>query len=112
MKNDKKSGNGFVKFLAFIGVLAIIGGIAYAIYRYLTPEYLEDSDDDLDDDFDDFFEDEDEFDPLDEDDVDEKIVTDTFTDVKEEAEEAAEEVKEAAEEAAEDIKEAVEDAAE
>ena len=44
---------------------------------------------------DDFFEDEDEFDPLDEKDVDEKTVKDTFTDVKEEAEEAVEEAADA-----------------
>lgn len=94
---ENKSGNGFVKFLAVIGVLAIIGGIAYAIYRYFTPEYLEDEDDELDDDFDDFFEDEDEFDPADE----AKAVEDAFEDVKEEADEAVEDIKEAVADAAE-----------
>lgn len=56
---EKKS-NGLLKFFAFIGVLAVIAGIAYALYKYFTPDYLEDDDDDddFDDDFDDFFEDE------------------------------------------------------
>lgn len=56
---EKKS-SGLVKFFAFIGVLVVIAGIAYAIYKYFTPNYLEDDDedDDFDDDFDDFFEDE------------------------------------------------------
>ena len=41
-------------------VLAIIGAVAaVAVYRFFTPDYLEDFEDDFDDDFDDdFFEDE------------------------------------------------------
>ena len=36
-----------------------IAAIAYAMYRYFKPDYLEDFEDDFDDDFDDdFFEDE------------------------------------------------------
>ena len=47
--------------LAVIGAVAAGAGIAYAVYRYLRPDYLEDFEDDFDDDFDDdFFEDEDE----------------------------------------------------
>jgi hypothetical protein len=47
--------------LAIVGVIAAAAGIAYAIYRYLKPCYLEDFDDDFEDDFDDdFFEDEEE----------------------------------------------------
>ena len=46
--------------------------IAYAVYRYLKPDYLEDFEDDFDDDFDDdFFEDEDEDD---EDDTEDDII--------------------------------------
>ena len=41
-------------------VLAAVAGIAYAVYRYFTPDYLDDFDDDLDDDFDNYFDDEDE----------------------------------------------------
>ena len=45
--------------LAIIGVVAAIAGIAYAVYRYVTPKYLEEFEEDFDDDFEDeFFEDE------------------------------------------------------
>lgn len=45
--------------LAIIGAVVAVAGIAYAVYRYFTPDYLEDFEDDFDDDFDDdFFEDE------------------------------------------------------
>lgn len=44
--------------LAIIGAVAAVAGIAYAVYRFFTPDYLEDFEDDFDDDFDDdFFED-------------------------------------------------------
>lgn len=57
--------------LAIVGFVAAVAGIAYAVYRYFTPDYLEDFEDedyDDDDDFedededfeDDFFEEEDE----------------------------------------------------
>ncbi len=46
----------FVKLLAVVGAVAVIAGIAFAVYRYFTPDYLED----LEDDFDDYFEDDDE----------------------------------------------------
>ena len=45
--------------LAVIGAVAAVAGIAYAVYRFFTPDYLEDFEDDFDDDFDDYFEDED-----------------------------------------------------
>lgn len=35
--------------LAVIGGVAIIAAIAYAVYRYMNPDYLEDFDDDFDD---------------------------------------------------------------
>ena len=38
-----------------IWVLAIIGAVAYAVYRFFTPDYLEEFEDDFDDDFDDYF---------------------------------------------------------
>jgi len=38
--------------------VAAVAGIAYTVYRFFTPDYLEDFEDDFDDDFDDdFFED-------------------------------------------------------
>lgn len=56
--------------LAIVGFVAAVTGIAYAVYRYFTPDYLEDFEDedyddddfeDEDEDFeDDFFEEEDE----------------------------------------------------
>ena len=38
-----------------IGLVAAVAGIAYAVYRFFTPDYLEDFEDDFDDDFDDDF---------------------------------------------------------
>lgn len=35
--------------LAIIGAVAAVAGIAYAVYRYMNPDYLEDFDDDFDD---------------------------------------------------------------
>ena len=58
MKDRDCSSSGFlVKLLAVIGAITVIAGIAYAVYKYFTPDYLED----LEDDFDDYFEDDDEF---------------------------------------------------
>ncbi|MCI5569598.1 MAG: hypothetical protein MR372_07065 [Lachnospiraceae bacterium] len=56
--NDDRRSCGFlVKILTLIGAVTVIAGIAYAVYRYFTPDYLED----LEDDFDDYFEDDDEY---------------------------------------------------
>jgi hypothetical protein len=59
MKNEK--GGSPVKMI-FMVIAAIAAGIgvAYLIYRYFRPDYLDSFNDDFDDDFeDDFFEDED-----------------------------------------------------
>ena len=54
-EEDEKKKNCILWVLAIIGAV----GIAYAVYRFFTPDYLEDFEDDFDDDFDDdFFEDE------------------------------------------------------
>lgn len=46
--------------LAIVGAVAAVAAIAYAVYRFFTPDYLDDFEDDFEDDFDDdFFEDED-----------------------------------------------------
>ena len=37
-----------------------ISGIAFAVYHFFAPDYLEDFEEDFDDDFDDYFEDEEE----------------------------------------------------
>lgn len=59
-EEDKKKNN-ILWALAIIGAVAAIAAIAYGVYRFFTPDYLEDFEDDFDDDFeDDFFDDEDE----------------------------------------------------
>ena len=58
-EEDEKKRNCILWVLAIIGAVAAVAGIAYAVYRFFTPDYLEDFEDDSDDDFDDdFFEDE------------------------------------------------------
>ena len=55
-EEDEKKKNCILWVLAIIGAVA---AVAYAVYRFFTPDYLEDFEDDFDDDFDDdFFEDE------------------------------------------------------
>ena len=57
---DKKKCNPLVWILAIVGFVAAVAGIAYAVYRYFTPDYLEDfEDEDYEDDDD--FEDDDNF---------------------------------------------------
>jgi flagellar basal body-associated protein FliL len=56
---EEKNKNVVLWILAIIGAVAAVAGIAYAVYRFFTPDYLDDFEDDFDDDFDDdFFEDE------------------------------------------------------
>ena len=47
-KEEKKEGRTLLWVLAVIGAVAAIAGIAYAVYRYLTPNYLEDFEDEFD----------------------------------------------------------------
>ncbi len=59
VKKEKKN-DVLVWALIIIGAVAAVAGIAYAVYRFFTPDYLEEYDEDFDDDFDDdFFDDED-----------------------------------------------------
>ena len=51
-EEDKKK-NCILWVLAIIGAVAAVAGIAYAVYRFFTPDYLDDFEDDFDDDFDD-----------------------------------------------------------
>ncbi len=44
--------------LIVVGVLAVIAAVSYAVYSYMTPDYLEDFDDSDEEFDDDFFEDE------------------------------------------------------
>ena len=55
---EEKEKNTVLWVLAIIGAVAAVAGIAFAVYRFFAPDYLEDFEEDLDDDFDDYFEDE------------------------------------------------------
>ena len=41
-KKYKEKGNKIVWILAIIGCVAAVAAIAYAVYRFFTPDYLED----------------------------------------------------------------------
>lgn len=60
-KKEEKKTNVLVWVLAIIGAVVAVAAIAYAVYRYFTPDYLDDFDDDFDDDLDEEDEDEDFF---------------------------------------------------
>ena len=47
-EEDEKKKNCILWVLAIIGAVAAVAGIAYAVYRFFTPDYLEDFEDDLD----------------------------------------------------------------
>ena len=51
-EEDEKKKNTIVWVLAIIGAIAAVAGIAFAVYKFFTPDYLEDFEDDFDDDFD------------------------------------------------------------
>lgn len=56
-RDEERHKNTVLWVLAIIGAVTAIAGIAYAVYRYLTPDYLEKYDDDFEDDLEDYFED-------------------------------------------------------
>ena len=58
-KEDEKEKNTVLWVLAIIGAVAAVAGIAFAVYRFFAPDYLEDFEDDFDDDFDDYFDEDD-----------------------------------------------------
>ena len=69
---EKKCGRVIVWVLAIIGAIAAIAAIAYGVYRYLNPDYLDDFD------FDDFDDDDYDYeDNLDEEEIVEDIVVET-----------------------------------
>ena len=45
---EEKNKNAIVIVLAVLGAIAAVAGIAFAVYKYLTPDYLEDFDPDDD----------------------------------------------------------------
>lgn len=65
-KKEEKKPNIVLIVFAIIGAIAAVAGIAYAVYRYMTPDYLDDFDDDFDEFDDDFFEDEEDSESADE----------------------------------------------
>ncbi len=56
---EKKKNNTLIWVLAIIGGIIVCAAIGYAIYRFLVPDYIEDSFEEFEDFDDDFFEDED-----------------------------------------------------
>ena len=58
-KDSEDKDNKLIFILALIGGALVVALIAYAVYRFLTPDYFEDydDDDDFDDDFDDDWDD-------------------------------------------------------
>lgn len=59
-KEEEKQKNTVLWVLAIVGAVAAVAGIAFAVYHFFAPDYLEDFEEDFDDDFDDYFEDEEE----------------------------------------------------
>lgn len=60
---DEERKNCLLWILAIIGVIASVAAIAYAVYRHVTPRYLDDFDGDFDyDEFDDDFDDDEDVD--------------------------------------------------
>lgn len=58
-RDDDKIKKTILWILAIVGAVVAIGAIAYAVYRYFTPDYLEDFEEEFEDDFeDDYFDDE------------------------------------------------------
>ena len=58
-RDQEKMKKTLIWILAILGAVAAIAGIAYAVYRFVAPKYLDEFEDDFDDDFEDeFFEDE------------------------------------------------------
>ena len=56
-KEEESKKNTVLWVLAIIGAGTAVAAIAYGVYRYFTPDYLEDFEDDFEDDFDDYFDD-------------------------------------------------------
>ncbi len=52
---EEKNKNNILVGLAVIGAIAAVAAIAFAVYKYFTPDYLDDFDDDFEDDFEDDF---------------------------------------------------------
>ncbi len=49
----EKKKNGFLWVFAIIGIIIAVAAAAYGVYKFFSPDYLDDFDDDFDEDFDD-----------------------------------------------------------
>lgn len=59
-QEEEKKASIAIWVFAIIGAIVAIAAVAYVVYRYFEPDYLEDFEDDFDEDFEDeFFEDDD-----------------------------------------------------
>lgn len=59
-EEEEKKPSKFLIAFAIIGIMVAVAAAVYGIYRFFTPDYLDDFEDDFEDEFDnDFFEDED-----------------------------------------------------
>lgn len=56
-KKTEQKKNTMVCVLAIVGAVSLVAAIAYAVYRYMSRDYLEDFDDDFDDYEDDYIDD-------------------------------------------------------
>ena len=52
---DDKIKKTILWILAIVGIVVAVAGIAYAVYRFFAPDYLEDFDEEFEDEFDDDF---------------------------------------------------------
>lgn len=52
---EEKNKNNILVGLAIIGAIAAVAAIAFAVYKYFTPDYLDDFEDDFEDEFEDDF---------------------------------------------------------
>lgn len=61
-RDDAKFKKTVCTVLIVVAAVLAVAGIAFALYKFFTPEYLEDFEEDFEDDFDDeYFEEEDDF---------------------------------------------------
>ena len=71
-KEEEKKSNVLMWVAITLGAVLAVAGIAYAVYRFFTPDYLEDFDEDFDDDYDDYDDDEEDDEDDEDDDEDEE----------------------------------------
>ena len=60
-KEEEKKSNVLMWVAITLGAVLAVAGIAYAVYRFFTPDYLDDFEDEFEDDYEDGFDEEDDF---------------------------------------------------